>query len=130
MVNRGTGRFNGDGYLHAFIIIRCPTELRVTQEDHATWTPIVDGVGKHVRVHEQAPCLTGTKLSQFTPDMAKPEGGLTGIRTHTKQVEFKPGFDVTQSGRKQSLDAKSGLAGAYDSRTIGSAARVRAIGGQ
>ena len=55
---------------------RRPADLRVAEEHHARRTPVVDRVGEHVGVHEQAPGLSGTELAELAPGVAQAEGGV------------------------------------------------------
>src|SRR6476661_9962043 len=96
----------------AVALDRHPAELHIAEEDHSVGSPILNRVGKHIDIHEWAPGLAGSKLTQFSIGLTKTKGRLTRIHTCTKQFELKPCLQIAQRGGIGCLDPKTCLANA------------------
>src|SRR5262252_2017146 len=48
-------------------------------------------------------------MSEFSPRVAQPEGGLSRVNAGSKKFELKDGFQFPQRGVRGTLDAKSRL---------------------
>src|SRR5262245_61338720 len=64
-----------------------PSHLHVPEKHHSVRSPIFDGVGKDIDVHEGAPGLTGSELAKFSIGMPQPERGLSCV--FARSEEFK-----------------------------------------
>ena len=84
--------FDRNGELAAGIAKAGPAYLRITKEDHAGRAPIVDSVGEHIDVHEQAVSLSGQQLTPLAVNVSQAKCGLTRIDAGPEQIELE--FEV------------------------------------
>ena len=90
---------------------RRPADLHVAPEHHAVRSPVVDRVGEHVDVHEDAVGLADQQRAPFTVRVTQSERRLARVRSDAEQVERELELDriVSLGGRHRALDAETAL---------------------
>ena len=68
---------------------RHPAQLYVAEEDHPVRAPVLHRVREYVDVHERAPGLSASELTQFSVGMPQAEGSLARINSCSEQFEFE-----------------------------------------
>ena len=90
------------------VLPRRPAELDVAEEHHGVRTPVLDGVGEDVGVHERAPGLPGADLPELAPGVAQAEGRLSGVDAHPEQLELEDRLELAELRGRDSPSPRGG----------------------
>lgn len=95
LVGAGAGAFERDSQARVTLNGHI-AYLHVAEKRHPVGSPVLDGIGEHVDVHERAPVLACAEFAQLAIGVAQANGRLAGIDTCAEHFELKMGLEFAQ----------------------------------
>src|SRR3954454_15179555 len=121
-VDRGVGRLQRKGDLHAVFVVRRNAQLRIAYEHHAARSPVVDRVGEGVDVHEQRVVLSCAEPTELAPRIEYARVSVAAAAV--EQIEIEQRRELPRLGRDESLESERGLPDAENRLAVLAATRI------